>query len=86
MGAYYENTPNPIAPGSELSAAVHRGRSQTFVTVRGSCGAGHTMSLSEARLLRDWLIANIPTTGAELAAQSAISAQKYPEISEYKAS
>lgn len=73
-----------ICPGSELRAAVHHGRTQTFVSVRGPCGEGHTMSLPEARALRDWLIRNVPSEEANMAVASAIAAQDYPEISEFK--
>jgi hypothetical protein len=60
MGLYSEDSPvlAPIAAGSQLLACVHR-KTQTFVTIQGPCGQGHTMSLAEAKKLRDWLIANV---------------------------
>lgn len=74
----------PISAESELRAAVHHGRTQTFVSVRGPCGEGHTMSLPEARALRDWLIRNVPSEATNMAVATAIAAQDYPEISEFK--
>lgn len=46
----------PIGPGSELMAIARDG----FVSVRGPCGEGHTMSYAEARTLRRWLAENVP--------------------------
>jgi hypothetical protein len=62
----------PVAANSKLSACVHRDRGQTFVSVHGPCGQGHTMNLEEARALRDWLIGNIPTDEADQEAWAAL--------------
>lgn len=84
MGSFPDFKLSPISSESELCAAVHHGRTQTFVSVRGPCGEGHTMSLPEARALRDWLIRNVPSEEANMAVATAIAAQDYPEISEFK--
>lgn len=56
---------SPIASDSQIKAAVHRGTNQTFVTIQGPCGDGHTMNLREARALRDWLIREVPSDAAD---------------------
>ena len=50
----------PIGDSSQLHAAVHIEKGATFFTVKGPCGEGHTMSMDEARRLRDWLTDNLP--------------------------
>lgn len=52
----------PIATGSELKAAVWSEAGKVFVSIAGPCGQGHTMSIAEASLLRDWLTTNLHLT------------------------
>lgn len=48
----------PIAPASKLEARLeYPVGGHLFVTVRGPCGEGHTMSFAEAQQLAEWLLA-----------------------------
>lgn len=61
MGSQYDALAfSPITRGSQLCGAVHIEKGKTFFTVRGPCGEGHTMSIDEAKQLRDWLTENLP--------------------------
>lgn len=67
MGLTFE-TPlewEKIAPDSMLEACFCNRRGfggvlAPLISIRGPCGEGHTLSIPEARALRDWLSNHIP--------------------------
>lgn len=65
----------PIAAGSELLGRVHRHADKSFVTIKGPCGEGHTMSFDEARNLLRWVARNVPPDDVDMAANAAYTEQ-----------